>query len=341
MSMQGASEPATAIAEQQQANAVAAAVAQRMNDDSHDPAATMASLNQRYFQPSEILYRPVVVHGFVEGHEHCCLNGLQAEAIRYDTELRLFECRISHPQAPGEMASATKMLAATNIQVIHHCCEQCGKREDPGKILEASGRWKLLKCGKCKTAMYCGRDCQKAAWKTHKLRCKSPDAGTDAHAAVDDDADADSSDCDVRCPNFLVCGSMVPKWVLGCHGGTCMTCAIQRLGRLTFVDVDQHESCPICLEDGPAKHVKLDCNHTVCAACFSCPFERSPQPSLQEFGCPPYPQGTGPEDQDPTTGAYIWDGIEEAWRASNSSEAEAFENAVRCTYTVPNGRILF
>ena len=115
--------------------------------------------------------------------------------------------------------------------------------------------------------------------------------------------------------------------------------AVQRLGRLTFVDVDQHESCPICLEDGPAKHVKLNCNHTVCAACFSCAvlLERSPQPSPQEFGCPPYPQGTGPEDQDPTTGAYIWDGIEEAWRASNSSEAEAFENAVRCTYTVPNG----
>ncbi len=168
------------------------------------------------------------------------------------------------------------------------------------------------------------------------------DAGTDAHPDVGADADTDSSDADVsRCPNFLVCGSAVPQRVLGCHGGTCMTCAVQGLGLLTFVDVDQHASCPICLEDGPAKHVKLDCNHTVCVACFGRPFERRPQPSPQEFGCPPYPQGTGPEDQDPTTGDYIWDGIEEAWRTSNSKEAEEYDNAVRFTYTVLNGRILF
>ncbi len=243
----GASGPTTATAaaaaaaagvtaEQQQANAAAAAVAQRMSSDSQDSAAAMASLNRRYFQPSKILYRPVVVHGFVEGHEHCCLNGLEAEAIRYDTELRLFECRISHPQAPGEMASATKMLAATNIQPIH-CCEQCGKREEPGKILEASGRWKLLKCGKCKTAMYCGRDCQKVAWKKHKLRCKSLQAA----------AGSWSPELPPSPENCPICFVTQMNTTTGPHmNATIMECCSKKLCCTCLEQVPTVAGCPFC-----------------------------------------------------------------------------------------------
>lgn len=30
---------------------------------------------------------------------------------------------------------------------------------------------KVLKCGRCRVATYCSRDCQKAAWKMHKKEC--------------------------------------------------------------------------------------------------------------------------------------------------------------------------
>lgn len=238
----GASDPTSTTtaagltAEQQQANAAAVAVAQRMTNASQDSAAGMASLNQRYFQPSKIMYKPVVVYGFEEGHEYCCLNGLEAEAIRYDTELRLFECRISHPQAPGEMASATQMLAATNIQAIH-CCEQCGKREHAGKILEASGRWKLLRCGKCKTAMYCGRDCQKAAWKNHKLRCKSLQAA----------AGSWSPELPPNPENCPICFVTQMNTTTGPHmNATMMECCSKKLCCSCLELVPFEAGCPFC-----------------------------------------------------------------------------------------------
>jgi hypothetical protein len=29
----------------------------------------------------------------------------------------------------------------------------------------------LKKCGRCRAARYCGADCQRAAWRTHKAAC--------------------------------------------------------------------------------------------------------------------------------------------------------------------------
>ncbi|KAI0700519.1 hypothetical protein C8T65DRAFT_657587 [Cerioporus squamosus] len=31
----------------------------------------------------------------------------------------------------------------------------------------------LRRCAACNTALYCNRECQKAAWKRHKTSCKS------------------------------------------------------------------------------------------------------------------------------------------------------------------------
>ncbi len=44
-------------------------------------------------------------------------------------------------------------------------CNKCGKEE--------SGVLKLLKCSRCRMAVYCSQACQKGDWKSHKLRCKS------------------------------------------------------------------------------------------------------------------------------------------------------------------------
>lgn len=41
-----------------------------------------------------------------------------------------------------------------------HMCERCGKQD------------KLLKCTRCKSAFYCGRECQKVDWVNHKPHCK-------------------------------------------------------------------------------------------------------------------------------------------------------------------------
>ena len=44
---------------------------------------------------------------------------------------------------------------------VEHACAACGK----------TGAKKC--CSRCKRVWYCSKDCQTAAWKTHKLVCKS------------------------------------------------------------------------------------------------------------------------------------------------------------------------
>ena len=43
-----------------------------------------------------------------------------------------------------------------------NCCARCNTADAP-----------LLVCGKCKTARYCGRDCQKAHWGEHRPLCQA------------------------------------------------------------------------------------------------------------------------------------------------------------------------
>lgn len=43
------------------------------------------------------------------------------------------------------------------------CCDQCGSLAVAGK--------KLMFCGRCKKVMYCGKECQRSAWPSHKAKC--------------------------------------------------------------------------------------------------------------------------------------------------------------------------
>lgn len=47
--------------------------------------------------------------------------------------------------------------------MVSRVCFQCGK--------EPQGAETLKKCGRCKSVEYCGLECQKLSWNTHKLAC--------------------------------------------------------------------------------------------------------------------------------------------------------------------------
>lgn len=48
-------------------------------------------------------------------------------------------------------------------------CAQCGVAQ---KFTPDNPEGKLMKCGGCRVTEYCSRECQKKAWKTHKVACK-------------------------------------------------------------------------------------------------------------------------------------------------------------------------
>ncbi|KAK4954454.1 hypothetical protein LTR10_007885 [Elasticomyces elasticus] len=47
-------------------------------------------------------------------------------------------------------------------------CEACGKMEDT-----SDGGQAMMRCGRCKKVLYCGKDCQEEDWKAHKPFCLS------------------------------------------------------------------------------------------------------------------------------------------------------------------------
>lgn len=61
-------------------------------------------------------------------------------------------------------------------------CARCGASAVADK--------KLLTCGRCKTARYCGAACQKAHWPAHKEGCKRPAAKLEGYANIPDAGEA-------------------------------------------------------------------------------------------------------------------------------------------------------
>lgn len=66
---------------------------------------------------------------------------------------------------------AAKPPSAAAAAIDKRTCSWCGA---------SSGTQKLLACAACHTAYYCGKTCQKAAWKGHKAACKEARAADDA-----------------------------------------------------------------------------------------------------------------------------------------------------------------
>ena len=65
----------------------------------------------------------------------------------------------------GKLVDAMPLAPAVADGDARIClCDRCGV---------VKGRNAMLRCGRCRTALYCSAECQKADWATHKRVCCS------------------------------------------------------------------------------------------------------------------------------------------------------------------------
>jgi len=67
---------------------------------------------------------------------------------------------VDMPMPPPDTQSLAEKLIPNKKLVVERMCAYCHKQT--AKSI----------CSKCKDTWYCNKECQKAAWKTHKKMCK-------------------------------------------------------------------------------------------------------------------------------------------------------------------------
>lgn len=67
----------------------------------------------------------------------------------------------------------------------------------------------------------------------------------------------------IKCRNYKYCNKILPKWVIACHNGMCINCAIQ-MGKHTVSDIIQE--CSVCFDSKCM--LILYCNHKICNDCW-------------------------------------------------------------------------
>ena len=89
------------------------------------------------------------------------------EITSITTEHLEFLCKMSKKQHKSKDKQGTPISGIFAVRVnpdaMSVVCLVCEIPPLPGK--------KLLKCSKCLLAYYCGADCQRADWKSHKQNC--------------------------------------------------------------------------------------------------------------------------------------------------------------------------
>ena len=162
-------------------------------------------------------------------------------------------------------------------------CDQCG----------ASGT-KMLRCGKCKEATYCSKECQTDAWKRgHKTKCVA--AAPTAPPVVD------------TAPEIATMPTKALKQLLDAHGmdfSKCIEKSELRALAATLVasgsggggdkPVEDGEECAICL-DVLRQPQTMPCSHQFCRECVAhmrqhgvgeeqvCPLCRGPMPDVERM----------------------------------------------------------
>ncbi len=110
----------------------------------------------------------------------------------------------------------------------------------------------------------------------------------------------------IKCPNYQLCGTADPQWVLDAHRGRCLNCDIGFGRDLTFVEVE--EECTICLETQQMFINMPGCSHRFCVTCFGNIYGGN-----QIIGTDPHVLGEGPdspyvsEDEEDDDEAYMSD----------------------------------
>lgn len=73
-----------------------------------------------------------------------------------------------------EFLAATEKGMARQLDVTNQAINGTRRCFNPSCTKNSAGVGSLKKCARCQTAMYCGPDCQRAHWPTHKQVCKIP-----------------------------------------------------------------------------------------------------------------------------------------------------------------------
>ena len=68
----------------------------------------------------------------------------------------------------------------------------------------------------------------------------------------------------VKCPNFLVCGSISPQAIYNINNGICLNC---RVSFNTRLNISNSEKCTLCDKNNIVVK-RLYCHHKVCIKCF-------------------------------------------------------------------------
>lgn len=100
--------------------------------------------------------------GIVEAKYALMMSNIDARKFREDLDAKAKEGRLEEIKVP---AGFVKLDAAKPDKSIRYECLNCGKNPVADGV-------SLKRCARCKQVSYCGGECQKADWKSHKVFCK-------------------------------------------------------------------------------------------------------------------------------------------------------------------------
>ncbi len=75
----------------------------------------------------------------------------------------------------------------------------------------------------------------------------------------------------VKCPNYDICKSELPEYLIGCYRGYCLNCDMKRNSNndvnIFTKKSEIKEECPVCLENNYIYKL-MECNHYLCGDCI-------------------------------------------------------------------------